>query len=99
MADLEERVSNLEKKINELELNINKSLNEIKVSLTEISTTLKNNASSGDLKNELIEKDVRSNSKRIDVLEGNQNKIIWVIVMAVIGLIGEAVIYYLQNKP
>lgn len=99
MADLEERVSNLEKKINELELNINKSLNEIKVSLTEISTTLKNNASSGDLKNELIEKDVKSNSKRIDVLEGNQNKIIWVIVMAVIGLIGEAVVYYLQNKP
>jgi hypothetical protein len=99
MADLEERVSNLEKKISELELNINKSLNEIKVSLTEISTTLKNNASSGDLKNELIEKDVKSNSKRIDVLEGNQNKIIWVIVMAVIGLIGEAVIYYLQNKP
>lgn len=99
MADLEERVSNLEKKINELELNINKSLNEIKVSLTEISTTLKNNTSSGDLKNELIEKDVKSNSKRIDVLEGNQNKIIWVIVMAVIGLIGEAVIYYLQNKP
>lgn len=99
MADLEERVSNLEKKINELELNINKSLNEIKVSLTEISTTLKNNASSGDLKNELIEKDVKSNTKRIDVLEGNQNKIIWVIVMAVIGLIGEAVIYYLQNKP
>lgn len=99
MADLEERVSNLEKKINELELNINKSLNEIKVSLTEISTTLKNNASSGDLKNELIEKDVKSNTKRIDVLEGNQNRIIWVIVMAVIGLIGEAVIYYLQNKP
>lgn len=99
MADLEERVSNLEKKINELELNINKSLNEIKVSLTEISTTLKNNTSSGDLKNELIEKDVKSNSKRIDVLEGNQNRIIWVIVMAVIGLIGEAVIYYLQNKP
>jgi len=99
MADLEERVSNLEKKISELELNINKSLNEIKVSLTEISTTLKNNASSGDLKNELIEKDVKSNSKRIDVLEGNQNKIIWVIVMAVIGLIGEAVIYYIQIKP
>lgn len=99
MADLEERVSNLEKKISELELNINKSLNEIKVSLTEISTTLKSNTNSGDLKNELIEKDVKSNSKRIDVLEGNQNKIIWVIVMAVIGLIGEAVIYYLQNKP
>lgn len=99
MADLEERVSNLEKKISELELNINKSLNEIKVSLTEISTTLRSSANSGDLKNELIEKDVKSNSKRIDALEGNQNKIIWVIVMAVIGLIGEAVVYYLQNKP
>ena len=99
MADLEERVTNLENKVRELEININNSLNDIKIQLTEIATALKSNTNSGDLKNELIEKDVRSNKDRIDKLEANQGKLAWTIILAVIGLIGEAVIYYIQNKP
>lgn len=99
MADLEERVTNLENKVRELEININNSLNDIKVQLTEISTTLKSNSNSGDLKNELIEKDVKKNSEDIKSLKDNQSKVIWSIVLAFLGLIGEAVIYYIQNKP
>ena len=99
MADLEERVANLENKVRELEININNSLNEIKIQLTEIATSIKNSTNSGDLKNELIEKDVKKNSEDIKGLKENQNKIVWTIIRAVIGLIGKAVIYYIQNKP
>lgn len=99
MADLEERVQKLEDKVKDLEININKSLAEIKISLSEIKTTLLGSTSSGDLKNELIEKDVKSNTKRIEGLESNQSKIVWTIVVAVLGIIGEAVIYYIQTKP
>ena len=99
MADLEERVTNLENKVRELEININNSLNEIKIQLTEISTSLKNNSSSGDLKNELIEKDVKANTKDIEKLKENQAKVVWYIILAFLGLIGEAVVYFIQNKP
>lgn len=99
MADLEERVTNLENKVRELEININNSLNEIKIQLTEISTSLKSNSNNGDLKNELIEKDVKSNTKDIEKLKDNQGKVVWAIIMAFLGLIGEAVIYFIQNKP
>ena len=99
MADLEERVTNLENKVRELEININNSLNEIKIQLTEISTALKSNSNNGDLKNELIEKDVKKNSEDIKSLKENQGKVVWAIVIAFLGLAGEAIIYFIQNKP
>ena len=99
MTDLEERVSNLENKVKDLEININKSLNEIKLTLTEISAKITSTDNSGELKNKLIEKDVAKNAEDIKDLKENQNKVVWAIVMAFLGLIGEAVIYYIQNKP
>lgn len=99
MADLEERVTDLENKVKDLEININKSLNDIKLQLIEISASLKSNDSSGELKNQLIEKDVRKNAEDIKDLKEGRNKMVWAIVIAFIGLVGEAVIYYLQNKP
>ena len=99
MADLEERVTNLENKVRELEININNSLNEIKIQLTEISTALKNNSNNGDLKNELIEKDVKQNTKDIEKLKDNQSRVVWALVMAFLGILGEALIYFIQNKP
>lgn len=99
MADLENRVDKLEEKVDKLEKDINKSLNDIKLSLTEISTTLRNNANNDDLKNELIAKDVQNNTNRIAVIESTIAKITWVLVMAVIGVAGEAIFYFIQNKP
>ncbi len=99
MADLEQRVKDLEDKVKDLEININKSLNEIKLSLAEITATLKSNTNSGDLKNELIEKDVKKNSEDIKALKENQSKVVWAIVMAFLGIAGEAIIYFIHNKP
>ena len=98
MADIEQRVDKLEEKVARLELNINKSLGDIKTDLTEIKTYVQTNSSNNDLKNNLIEKDVVSNKERIKKLEDNQSKIAWAIIMSVIGLISEAVLFYLKSK-
>lgn len=98
MADIEQRVDKLEDKVAQLELNINSSLGDIKTDLTEIKTYVQSNSNSNDLKNNLIEKDVVNNAERIKKLEENQSKIAWAIIMAVIGIIGEAVLFYLKSK-
>ena len=99
MADIEERVDRLEEKVAKLEIDITKSLGEIKTDLHEIKSTLKGNSSEDDLKNKLIEKDIKSNNERITKLENNQAKIVWTIVLAVIGLVGKALIDYIQRMP
>ena len=85
---------------------INKSLLEIKVSLAEISATLKSNNNSGDLKNELIEKDVKANNEKIKVVEDRTNKLedsnkwlVRLILGSIIGLVLEAVAFYIRTRP
>lgn len=98
MADIEQRVDKLEDKVARLELNINSSLGDIKTDLTEIKTYVQTNSNNNDLKNNLIEKDVVNNTERIKKLEDNQAKIVWTIILAVIGIIGETVLFYLKSK-
>ena len=106
MADLEQRVDDLEKKFRELETDINKSLLEIKVGLAEISSSLKSSNNSGDLKNELIEKDVKANNEKIKVVEDRTNKLedsnkwlVRLILGSIIGLVLEAVAFYIRTRP
>lgn len=103
--ELEERVKDLEDKVKNLEININKSLSDIKISLAEISASIKNSNNSGDLKNELIEKDVKANNDNIKKVEGrvkeleDSNKwLIRLILGSIIGLVLEAVAFYLKTK-
>lgn len=98
MADLEQRVDRLEEKVSQLEIDINKSLSDIKSSLVEIKATLSDSKDSGDLKNEVIKKDIESNDKRITKLEDNQSKVVWAFASAFIGLLVEAVALYLRTK-
>ena len=97
MANLEERVGKLEDKVRELEININNSLGEIKNSLIEIKSYVKNTDDTSDLKNEVVKKDIENNSIRIQKLEDNQNKIIWTIVMGIIGVLGKIIYSFSQN--
>jgi len=106
MADLEQRVDELERKFRELEKSINESLAEIKVSLAEISATLKSSNNSGDLKNELIEKDVKANTEKIEVvsertgkLEDSNKWLVRLILGSIIGLVLEAVAFYIRTRP
>lgn len=98
MADIEQRVDKLEEKVAQLELNINNSLGDIKTDLTEIKTYVQSNSNSNDLKNNLIEKDVVNNTERLKKLEENQSKIVWAVIMSVLGILGEAVLFYLKSK-
>lgn len=92
MADLESRVEKLEEKLQKIELNITGSLNELKLDMTEIKDCLKSNSNDGDLKNQLIAKDVERNTARIKKLENNQMKFVWLIIGEVVTTIGAAIV-------
>lgn len=92
MADLESRVEKLEEKIQKIELNITGSLNELKLDMIEIKDCLKSNSNDGDLKNQLIAKDVERNTARIKKLENNQMKFVWLIIGEVVATIGAAIV-------
>lgn len=103
MADLESRVEHLEKEIPELRERISQIQNEIHGSLStiqndvvEIKQLMKDTTKIDDLKNVVINKDVERNTARITKLENNQNKLVWTVIIEVIGLIGAAVITYLK---
>ena len=98
MADIAKRVDRLEEKVAQLELSINASLGDIKTDLTEIKSYVQNNSSNNDLKNNLIEKDVKNNAERIKKIEDNQSKIVWTVILAVIALVGEAVLFYIKSS-
>lgn len=105
MADLESRVEHLEKEIPELRKQISKIQNEIHGSLStiqndvvEIKQLMKDTTKIDDLKNAVINKDVERNTARITKLENNQNKLVWTVIIEVIGLIGAAVIAYLKTS-
>jgi len=93
---IEERVDKLEKKFEELEKSLNDSLTSIKEDLVEIKSCVKNIDSIGDLKNESIKKDIKSNSIRIKKLEDIVSKLTWTIILAVVGIVGEAIYYFIQ---
>lgn len=82
-----ERIDKLEKRVDNLEITLNKDLLEIKTDLAVIKSQTSNINVESDLKNEVIIKDVTSNSERIDKLEQNQK---W-FVLAILGLVIETV--------
>ena len=97
MADIEQRVDKLEEKVAKLELNITTSLGKIETDLMEIKSYVKSSSKNDDLKNDLIIKDVKSNTERISKLEGIVSKICWTVALAIISLIGGAIVYYIKN--
>lgn len=103
MENLEKRVDKIEKElskqreeINKIQTEINGSLSNIQNDLTEIKQCIKDNNKIDDLKNGLIEKDVERNTARIQKLENNQNKLVWSIIVEIIGLVGAATLYFLK---
>lgn len=98
MADLESRVDKLEEKVSALEKNISTSLGEIKEDLAEIKAYMDKDDENNTLKNKVIEKDISYNAKRITKIEENQSKVVWSIIAAFLGLLIEAVTFYLRTK-
>lgn len=96
MADIEQRVDSLEKEFIQWKLDLNKFMGKIEKDLVEIKACVTNSSSTDDLKNDIIKKDVNSNTNRIMKLEEIVSKICWGIVFAVIGLAGGAIVYYIK---
>lgn len=90
MADLETRVDKLEEKVEQLEKDINDSLGDIKTDLTEIKGLMTKDSSVNELK-------INNNSDRIKKLEDNQSKLVWAIILEVLGLVGSAVLFYIKT--
>lgn len=103
---VEERVDKLEQKFDELEKNLNNSLLDIKSDLAEIKSCVKNSDNTGDLKNALIEKDVKSLEQRVKkaeekIKEQDESKkwLVRLVFGSIIGLVLEAVAFYIRTKP
>lgn len=103
MENLEKRVDKIEKELSEqkkeimkIQLEIHGSLSKIQTDVIEIKQCIKDNNKIDDLKNGLIEKDVERNTARIQKLENNQNKLVWTVIVEVIGLVGAATLYFLK---
>lgn len=103
MESLEKRVEKIEKELSEqkkeilkIQSEIHGSLSTIQSDVIEIKQCIKDNNKIDDLKNGLIEKDVERNTARIQKLENNQNKLVWTIIVEVIGLVGAATLYFLK---
>lgn len=90
MADLETRVDKLEEKVDQLDKAIDKSLSDIKGDLAEIKGLMQKDTSVSELK-------IENNSNRIKKLEDNQSKLVWAIILEVLGLVGGAVLFYIKS--
>lgn len=98
MADLETRVEKLEEKVSKLEININTSLSDIKSDVSEIKACIKSADNQGELKNEIIKKDVENNRVRIEKLESTMTWLARAVVGEFLSLVFAAVIAYLKMK-
>ena len=103
---IEERVDKLERKFDELEKSLNNSLLDIKSDLAEIKSCVKNSDNTGDLKNALIEKDIKTLEQRVKKAEEKMKEqdeskkwLIRLILGTIIGLVLEAVFFYIKMKP
>lgn len=99
MADLEERMDKLEKKQDDLknevvkiQMSYGQDIAEIRSSLSIIKEKVTQSNNQGELKNRLIDKDVENNTKRIQKLEDNQSKLVWAIILEVLGLVGSVIV-------
>ena len=104
---LEKKIPKIEEKMNQIQNEIHGSLADIKTDVVEIKQLMKDAQQIDELKNQLIDKeiekksevfakDVQRNTARIEKLESNQNKLVWTIILEVLGLVGAAVMAYLK---
>lgn len=97
--DIEERVTRLEEKFEKMELSINDKLSKIQESIVGLESYLKASASDGDLKNKLIIKDVERLEEKVRKQEDSQIWIVRLLIGSIVGLVLEAIAFYIKTKP
>lgn len=97
--DIEERVTRLEEKFEKMELSINDKLSKIQESIVGLESLLKSSASDGDLKNKLIIKDVERLEEKVRKQEDSQIWIVRLLIGSIVGLVLEAIAFYIKTRP
>ena len=107
VGKLEEELPKIKDQINEIQNEIHGSLNGISTSVAEIKQLIEDQKKIDALESKLVEKevqrksevfakDVERNTARIVKLENNQNKLVWTVIIEVIGVSGAAIVAYLK---
>ncbi len=107
VENLEKEIPELRKQITEIQGEIHGSLSTIQNDVIEIKQLMKDQKQIDNLEQKLIKseiekeskvfsKDIERNTARITKLENNQNKLVWTVIVEVIGVIGAAVMAYLK---
>lgn len=97
IKNIEKELEDLKKKVDKLNEEVPRALSSIEKAVGEIKLLIKKNNEIGAKDNEIMDKDVKENTRRIGILEENQNKVIWAIVLAFIGLIGDIAMQFIQQ--
>lgn len=107
VENLEKELPKIRDQINGIQNEIHGSLTGISASVAEIKQLIEDQKKIDSLESKLIEKeverksdvfakDVERNTARITKLENNQSKLVWTIILEVLGVIGAAVVAYLK---
>lgn len=113
MATTEENIEKLEnkfEKIQEKQINTERAIDEkllhIQETLVELSTLMKGIIENGDLKNKLLKEEIDRNTERIEETNKKLKKIEeakdWLVKLvfgSIVGMILEAVAFYIKLKP
>lgn len=95
--DIEQKVSKLEQKQEQLEAFVNKSISSIQLGIVEIKTILQERNEKESLKNNLLEKDIEAQEKRIKKLEDNQQWLWRTIAASVITIVIGAIVFVIKT--
>ena len=97
--EFEQKVNKLEQKQEQLEAFVNKSISSIQLGIVEIKTILQERNEKEGLKNNLLEKDIEAQEKRLKKLEDAQQWLWRTVGAGVISVIIGAIVFVIQiNK-
>ncbi len=95
--EIEQKVNKLEERQEQLEAFVNKSISSIQVGIVEIKTILQERNEKENLKNNLLEKDIKAQEQRIKKLEDNQQWIWRTVGASIISVIVGAIVFVINN--
>lgn len=96
--EFEQKVNKLEQKQEQLEAFVNKSISSIQLGIVEIKTILQERNEKEGLKNNLLEKDIEAQEKRLKKLEDAQQWLWRTFGAGVISVIIGAIVFVIQIK-
>lgn len=96
LKDIEERVIKLERNQEELKNFVNKSIGDIQVGIAEIKVILTERLEKENLKNTILENNIKSQNDRVKKLEDNQQWLWRTVTASIIGIVVSAIVFSIK---